>query len=425
MSETQESLHLEDGLFAHSLNDYRLKVEDIIRAENERFSKLAEEQAKAIIHCALQKAQEITVESERNAAKIVEDSQQQAQKITVESERKAAKIIEDSQQQAQKTSVESERKAAKIIEDTQQQAQKTSNEIQQKANQRYSELINEAQQKAQQILQKAEEEATIEAKNRVKAQEEKILTKMREESHSILTTVKKNAEKEKNDIIEKAKKEAKQYIEEEVARVKAEAQAKSAKISADAEQKAANMINALVTSSNEVNDMIVKAIKKSETIMEKMKSDMNTEVGELTKTMVIARSKLEQVAMPAPDTKSKEDGLLQKNNKDTDKNNTAVWVALEGERTAPRGDGTFFFKGKMELKTLASASSTTFSVIKSLKDIFNRAPNVQYGGESCSEKEFSTKYEIKVPLPIVDILNNIPLVKEVVVRDDGLKLVLD
>ena len=247
---------------------------------------------------------------------------------------------------------------------------------------------------------------------------------MREESHSILTTVKKNAEKEKNDIIEKAKKEAKQYIEEEVAKVKAEAQAKSAKINADAEQKAANMINALVTSSNEVNDMIVKAIKKSETIMEKMKSDMNTEVGELTKTMVIARSKLEQVAMPAPDTKSKEDGLLQKNNKDTDKNLAAIWVALEGERTAPRGDGTFFFKGKMELKTLASASSTTFSVIKSLKDIFNRAPNVQYGGESCSEKEFSTKYEIKVPLPIVDILNNIPLVKEVVVRDDSIRLVL-
>jgi F0F1-type ATP synthase membrane subunit b/b' len=380
MSEIQESLHLEDGIFAHSLSDYRLKVEDIIRAENERFSKLAEDQAKAIINCALKKAQEITVESER--------------------------------------------KAARIAEDTQQQAQKISNEIQQKANQKYTEIIDGAQQQAQQIILKAEEEAKTEARNRVKSQEEKLLLKMKEESHSILAAARKNAEKERDDIIEKAKKEVKQNIEEEVAKVKAEAQAKSDKISAEAEQKAVQMINALVSSSNEVNDMIIKAIKKSETILEKMKSDMNTEVGELTKTMVIARSKLQQAAAPAPEIKSKEDTALQKGNKDTGKNNVDIWVALEGERTAQRDDGTFLFKGQMEIKSLASASAKTYAVIKNLKDIFNRAPNVSYGGESYSEKEFSRKYEIKEPLPIVDILNNIPLVREVVVRDDNLGLVL-
>jgi hypothetical protein len=376
MSEIQESLHVEDGIFAHSLSDYRLKVEDIIRAENERFSKLAEEQAKAIIDCALRKAQAITIESEKKAAKVVEDSQQKA-----------------------------------LI---------NSNELEQKANQKYSEIISEAQQQAQQIILKAEEEVKNEAKNRVKSQEEKILSKLKEESHSILSVVKKNAEKEKNDIIEKAKKEAEQNIEEEIAKVKAEAQAKSAQIGIEAEQKAANMIKAIVSSSNEVNDMIVQAIKKSETILEKMKNDMNTEVGEIAKTMVIARSKLEQITVPAPDTKSKEDTILQRNNKDSDKNNVVMSIVLEGERSAQRDDGTFFFKGQMELKSL---SSTASSGVKSLRDTFSRVPNVYYRGESCSEKGCTTKYEIKEPLPIVEILNNIPLVREVVVRDDSIRLV--
>jgi hypothetical protein len=376
MSEIQEVLQLEDGIFAHSLSDYRLKVEDIIRSENERYRKLAEEKSKAIINCALSKAQEITVESERKAQKIVEDSQQKA-----------------------------------LI---------TSNEIEQKANQRFSEIISGAQQQAQQIILKAEEEARIEAKNRVKSQEEKILLKTREESHSILIEVRKNAEKEKNDIIEKAKKEVKQNIEEEIAKAKAEAQVNSAKISAEAEQKAANMIGAIVSSSNDVNDMIIKAIKKSETILEKMKNEMNTEVGELAKTMVIARNKLEQVAVTAPDTKSKEDTILQKGNKDPDKNNVVIWVALEGEKSAQRDDRVFFFKGQMELKSL---SSTPYSVVKSLKEFFSRVLNVHYLGESCSEKGCTTKFEIKEPLPIIDILNNIPSVKEVVVREDSIRLV--
>jgi hypothetical protein len=377
MSETQESLHLEDGIFAHSLSDYRSKVEDIIRAENERFSKLAEEQARGIINSALHKAKEITVESERKAEKIVEDSQQKALQ--------------------------------------------TSNEIEQKANQKYSEIIGGAQQQAQQIILKAEEEAKTEAKNRVKSQEEKILLKLREETHSILTEVKKNAEKEKNDLIEKAKKEAKQNIEEEIAKAKAEAQARSAKTGAEAEQKAANIISTVVSSSNEVNDMIIKAIKKSETILEKMKTEMNSEVGELAKTMVIARNKLEQIAITPPETKNKEETILQKSNKDSEKSNVVIWVALEGEKSVQRDDGAFFFKGQMELKSL---SSTPYSVVKSLKDFFNRVPIIQYLGESCTEKGCTTRYEIKEPLPIMDILNNIPLVREVVVRDDSIRLVL-
>jgi hypothetical protein len=144
------------------------------------------------------------------------------------------------------------------------------------------------------------------------------------------------------------------------------------------------------------------------------------------------------VAVPAPEIKTKEDPVLPKNYKDTDKSgafpqknvkdidksNAVIWIALSGERTAPRGGGAFLFKGQMELKSLASTSSTAYSLVKSLKDIFSRTLNVHYRGESCSEKECTTQYEIKEPLPLVDILKNVPLVKEVVVRDDGLKLVL-
>jgi len=67
MTELQDSTQVEEGIFTHSLSDYRSKVEEIIRTENERFRELAEQQAKDIIDGAWQKAEEIISESQKKA----------------------------------------------------------------------------------------------------------------------------------------------------------------------------------------------------------------------------------------------------------------------------------------------------------------------------------------------------------------------
>jgi vacuolar-type H+-ATPase subunit H len=388
MPAIQETLQTKDGVFAHSLSDYRLKVEDIIRTENERFSKLAEEQARVIIDSAHQQEEE---------------------------------IIRGSQEKASEIIAESEKKAEKIVEDSQERALKISNEMEQQANQRCSEIINKAQQKTQQLMQEAEEKIKEEAKNRVKSEEEKILSKAREEARSIIADIRQKAEKDKNEIIEGAKKEAVQRVEEEVAKFQAEAQSQSAHIRDEAEKKAANLIKAIIDSSKEVNDMIIKTIRNSETTLEKLKNEMNTEAGELTKDILTARKRLKQTAVTALAEKSEEDIVLPKSDKKPNKNEV-VWVTLEGEKSAKRDDNTYLFKGQIKLKAFSSMS---YTVIKNMRNYFNQVPNVKYLGESCTDEVYILEFEMKEPLPLIDILRNIPSVEKVETLKDSLKLILN
>jgi vacuolar-type H+-ATPase subunit H len=395
----KETLQVGDGVFAHSLSDYRLKVEDIIRTENVKFRKLAEEQARVIIDRAYQQEEEI-----------IRGSQKKASEIIAESEGKASEII-----------AESEKKAEKIIEDSQEHTLKISNEIQQQANQKYSEITNEAQQKAQQVIQEAEEKIKEEAKKRVKSEEEKILSKAREEARSIIADMKEKAEKEKYEIIEGAKKEAVQRVEEEVAKFHAEAQAQSAHIRDEAEKKAANLINAIIDSNKEVNDLIIKTIRNSETTLEKMKNEMNTEAGELTKNIVTVGNRQKPTEIPTIADKSEGDMILRKNYKKPNKNQV-VWVALEGEKSAKRDDNTYLFKGQIKLKAF---SSMPYTVVKNMRNYFNQVPNVKYLGESCTDEVYILEFEMKEPLPLIDILRNIPSVEKVETQKDSLKLILN
>ena len=383
----KETLQVKDGVFAHSLSDYRLKVEDIIRTENERFRKLAEEQARVIIDSARQQEEE---------------------------------IIRGSQQKASEIIAETEKKAGKIVEDSQEQALKISNEIEQQANQKSSEIINEAQQKAQQLIQEAEEKIGEEAKKRVKSEEEKILSKAREDAHSIIADMREKAEKEKNEIIEGAKKEAVQRVEEEVAKFQANAQAQSAHIHDEAGKKAANLINAIIDNNKELNDMIIKTIRNSETTLEKLNSEMNTEAGELTKNIVTARKILKQTAVTALAEKSEEDTIPRKSYQNSNKNEV-VWVTLRGEKSAKRDDKTHLFKGPIKLKAFSSMS---YTVLKNMRNYFNQVPNVKYLGESCTDEVYILEFEMKEPLPLIDILRNIPSVEKVETLKDSFKLIL-
>jgi F0F1-type ATP synthase membrane subunit b/b' len=388
MSTIQETLPVEDGVFAHSLNDYRLKVEEIIRTENERFRKLAEGQARGIIDSAHQQEEEIIRGSQKKASEII---------------------------------AESEKKAEKMVEDGQERALKISNEIEQQANQKHSEIINEAQQKAQQLVQEAEEKIKEDAKKRVKSEEEKVLAKAREEAHSIITDMREKAEKEKNEIIEGAKKEAVQRVEEEIAKFQADAQAQSAHIRDEAEKIAANLINTIIDSNKELNDMIIKTIRNSETTLEKLKNEMNTEAGELTKNIVTARNRLKQTAVIALAEKGEEDTIVRKSDKKPNKNEV-VWVALEGEKSAKRDDNTFLFKGQIKLKAF---SSMPYAVLKNMRNYFNQVTNVKYLGESCTDEAYILEFEMKEPLPLIDILKSIPSVERVETQKDSLKLILN
>ena len=75
----------------------------------------------------------------------------------------------------------------------------------------------------------------------------------------------------------------------------------------------------------------------------------------------------------------------------------------------------------MELKTLAPID---FSVVRKLKGYLTQIPNIIYLGESSSEEGTTLSFELKEPLPLIDILNKVPAVESVETQGENIKLIL-
>lgn len=387
MTEIQETSGVEEGIFTHSLSDYRSKVGEIIRTENERFRQLAEEQAQGIIDNAWQKAEEIISESQQKAGAIIADS---------------------------------EDKALGIIADSRQKAASVGNEIEREAEQKASKILEVAEQKAEEIVRDAEEKAVKEAKTRVRSQEEKILAKARQEADSIVAFARKKADEDADEIMESTKAEAAARIEAELEKFRSQTREQSDQIRAEAEKKASKLIDKIIGDGNTVNDMIIEAIKTSENFLEKMKDEIQVEISELTKSLTSARTGMEKTVtrFSENDTDvSALEGIGKKKNK-----NLALWVTLKGDKTVTENNGEFLFKGQIELKTL---STMDYSLVKELKGFLANVPNVQYLGESSSEEGHVLSFEIKESLPLLDILGNVPLVQNVTAQGDSITLSLN
>lgn len=387
MPEVENPTQANSGIFTHSLGEYREKVGEIIRKENERLNQLAQDQAKGIIDNAQLKADDIILQAQKRAATIVADS---------------------------------EKKAEGIIADSQKNAMDVGNAIEQQANQRSIEVTENARKDAQRIIQEAEESAKKEAKNRIKSQEKKIIDKAKEEADSLLNEAKENAEKESTIIKERIREETEKGLEEEVAKFRADAHSQTAQICIEAEKKATKMIDDVVDDIKEINRIIIESITKSENILGKFSGEMKAEAGELAGSIATVRQKLEKKITNFNEKVENVSPIKMINLNPANK--SALWVTLKGEQSKHTDNGSDLFKGFMELKTL---SPIDHLLIKRLKHFLIQIPNVIYLGESSGEEGTMLSFEMKEPLPLLEVLNNIPLVESVETQGDNIKLILN
>ena len=202
--------------------------------------------------------------------------------------------------------------------------------------------------------------------------------------------------------------------------MRSQARDQSNQIRIEAEKKAAKFIDKVIEDGNVVNEMIIESIKSSESLLDKMKNEIQIEIGKLTKDLITARKNMEQ-AVTSFSEKSENALALQDLQKGFNKK-LALWVTLKGNRTAVKENGEFLFKGQIELKTL---SSMNYALVKELKGFLSKVPNVKYLGESSGEEGSVLSFEISEPLPLLDVLGSIPLVANVVVQGDTVKLSLN
>jgi vacuolar-type H+-ATPase subunit H len=408
LEETHEIPEKENSASHYSLDDYRSKLGEIIRAENEKFRLLAEEQAK-----------EITSEAWRKAEEKISQSQSKAAEIIGISEMKAARIVGDSQQ-----------KAEKIIE-----------EHRRKALEEQDEIIRQAKDEAEQVIRQAEENAREEAKNRVKSEREKILAKTQQESNQIITSARQEAdqiiagarnegnqiiadardeaEKQARGTVENAKKEAELMIKDEIEKCRIETQTQATQIIKQTEKKAKRLINDIIDDGKQLHALIMNSVGNAENLMVKMKDAMQAEFGELTKQIVETNNKLEKkIDLFVRDNQGEIEGMPVVEIPNTSDD---VWLIQKGRKSYSGNSNDGMFIGEIELKTL---SSFDMRRIKNVKKLFTQIPSVEYVGEYSSEEGLKIAYNLQEPLQLFDLLKDVPWIDSVVEEGDNLKLTI-
>ncbi len=365
MLESKEISQLGINELDRTIDEYRAKLEELVQKEKERLRKLADKESSSIVEGAWRKAEDIIAESQQKAQKIREEIEHQAKKES-------------------------------------------------------SKVISNAQYQAQQIISEAEARDKKEARKRTRLEVEELISKAREESNNIISQARKAAEKEVSEMLDGSREKAERIVKDEVDKFRADAQAQLSLDIDEAQKKAKRMIDNGVASCTEVCGLVKQIIQKTETIVDGFKNELQIELGELTQVIALASKKMEQFT-----TETNEGSDIAAACPDINKkpNRQAVLlVQLEGEESGGDNGKDSLFRGQMKLK---AGSSCDYKQIRRLRDFLLQIPNIRFTGEFASEEETTISMEVQVPLPLLDILGNMPSVEKVVTEGDGAKLILN
>ncbi|MFC1963832.1 hypothetical protein ACFLV1_00425 [Chloroflexota bacterium] len=362
MVEQKDRIQRELDELTITIDEYRTKIDEIVRREKEKVQRLADEESNHIIERAWQKAEG-------------------------------------------------------IIADGQAKADQLQNEIGSQTQKEAGSIIREAKQQAEQIVSDAEERIKKEAKSRTNAEVEKIINHAREEYRAIIAKAHHDAEKQAKEIIGRAEQEKEKHIREAASKYEAEAQKQSDRTVAAAREQATRVVGDVSSGSADISRIIADIMTRTENLAAKFKEDLQVELGESTKMVAEARQKLERVVEEALVKTAA--APLPSGPEEDPPQNAVLSVLLKGKRDG--NDDARLFNGQMEIRTL---NSYNYLQIRKLRNFLVQVPNIKFVEEYASEKGTTILFEVKEPLPLLDILSKVPGVETTLADSDGIRLVL-
>jgi vacuolar-type H+-ATPase subunit H len=289
------------------------------------------------------------------------------------------------------------------------------------------EIINEAKRKAERIISEAEEETRKQAKKKTQSKVDQIIEKARKDSEDIIADARQVAEKEKNAITAASKREAEELIKNITDEYRAQTQTHSSQVIAQARESAKNILTDVIASSNEISQLIMNIVNKARSTIDGLEKSLQSDIDELSGIIVETRARMEEVATASKQTEERPEGGEKKakrisaDDADELQEETDIFVRFIGERINGYNGKGPLFSGQMEIKAV---SSFEYKQIRNIKNHLVNIPNIKYMQENASEKEMSVLFEIKEPLPLLDIFNSFPQVDRVTPIDDGITLTL-
>jgi vacuolar-type H+-ATPase subunit H len=265
-------------------------------------------------------------------------------------------------------------------------------------------IIREARQKAKIIIEEAEQKIKKEARKKTQSQVDKLLEKARKEAEDIVAA----AASEKNNIVAASRQEAEQAVADITGKCRQVSQAKSSQAIGEAREKAQKMMADVIESATEINRLIGEIIDRAGQTLAEFETKLREETGDLAGIITETRSRLEQVTAAAREEEARPAAPAVSVPRE-DITAPTLAVRLLGEKS------NGLFRGQVEMR---SFSATDYQHLKNLKKYLVSIPDVKYLQEYASEKEMSVLFDIREPLPLLDVLRQVPLVEDIVAGAD-------
>jgi len=278
-------------------------------------------------------------------------------------------------------------KAEIIIADKQKEAQQIADEMEQKARREADRAILEAKTRAAAIEKEAADKARKEAKDKTNKEVEKIITETKQKAESESAKIIDQARKEAEDTVKKARESAETQVFE-----------KSGAIVDEAKEKAKKIYEEAITHAEETSQLIVEVLQKADEILNRLNTQVQTELTDLSIKFDKSRDSLEMKS------------ILDKLGKDE---------VSAHDHNGRSGNGQF--KGRLELYILQPYD---MGQIKKLVSALKQIPSVKFDGEAGTEDNFSIYLDIAEPTPLNNILQKLSLVESSNVSGDTIKLKL-
>jgi vacuolar-type H+-ATPase subunit H len=282
------------------------------------------------------------------------------------------------------------------------------------------ETILAAKRRAQQIIDEAEDKSKKEAGKKTKDQVEKIISKAKKDAEEIIALAREATEKESNEIVGAAKGEAEQLIKEITEKCRRETQTQSNRAIDRAREKADQMMTEIIISCQSISLMASEVVTRARQTIDEFEAKLQQDISELAKAIAAAQQKLQEFNTTAQ--KEKDDvGLMRVDKPAESLEPPRLSVKILGTKSNGHDDTQPLFCGQVEMKSISS--SLDYQYLKSLKKYLVHIPNIQYLQEFASEKETTILFELQEPLPLLEILRNIPQVDEVNADADDINIV--
>ena len=296
-------------------------------------------------------------------------------------------------------------------------------EIEWQANKRAAEIVKEAKLQAQRLIYEAEDKIRKEAKKKTQTHIDKIIEKSRKESEDIIERAREIAEREKHEAISTSKQELEKMIQEITEKAREETEAQSSQIIFNARETAEKMVSDVVVNSKDISGKVMEIMNRTKNTVLRFQDELQGGLSELAEAVEDTQAMLGKMMSGIADkSETVNQTIHEPTNTDVDLlENTVLSVKfLGGKSNGKKGDDPLF-SGKVEIKSITSFE---YRHMKDLMNYLVRIPGIKYVQENASEKEMSVLFDVKEPMPFMDILKDIPLVDKVIEEANGASLVL-